>query len=335
MLQRAFAITRCFGVAVATLILLNLALTLEDRALSLTRLWLDLHVQEPWLSGLTGILAAALLVPHDAARRSWCRWLLSGVVFGFWLLVVANVIGYYHRLWRGDFATDLPVPFCLFVAGILTLEFARICWCRRIEARMPPPAWCFFHGLGLAASFLVLVTLHIVTTGRIDHRQEADVVVLLGAKVYDDGSLCGALQDRLETGVELWREGLVSHFLLSGGTGKNGLSEPRIMADWLAEHGGVPYERMLLDEDGVNTKQSAVNCGRIAREHGFTDILTVSQYFHCARVQLIFQRAGTPCRTVPTCSRQDAKPQVARLSRESFFLFREAVAFPFYFLYYR
>lgn len=335
MLVRAFAVTRCLGVALATLIVLNLVLALEDPALSLTRLWLDLHFPEPHLSIFTALLSVVLFVPHDVARAPWCRWLLSGVVFGFWILVLANVVGYYHRLSRGDFTTDLPVPFCLFVWVVLSLEFTRITWCRSLEPRMPPPAWCFLHGLGLALAFFVLVTLHIITAGRIDHRQPADAVVILGAKVYDDGTVCGALRDRLDTGLELYREGLVSHLILSGGIGKNGISEPEVMAAYLQEKGGVPRERMLLDELGNNTKQSAVNCGKIAREHGFAALLTVSQYFHCARVQMIFGRAGTPCLTVPTCSRGGARPEVARLSRESFFLFREAVAFPFYFLYYR
>ena len=121
---------------------------------------------------------------------------------------------------------------------------------------------------------------------------------------------------------------------MSGGTGKNGLSEPRQMASYATKVGGVPAERILLDEAGINTAQSARNCGRIAREHGFKTYLTVSQYFHCARVKMIFERNGSSCYTVPTCSNEEVRAAGA-LTRDTFFLLREAVAFPFYFLYYR
>ena len=81
--------------------------------------------------------------------------------------------------------------------------------------------------------------------------------------------------------------------------------------------------------------QSARNCGVIAAENGFRGLLTVSQFFHCARIKLIFERAGTHCYTVPTCLANWRTKKSSRLSREDFFVFREMVAFPFYFLYYR
>ncbi len=335
MIQRVFALTRPLGVALAVLILLNLVLALENPGLSLTGVWLDLHFPEPGRSIFATFLAAALLVPHDVGRAAWCRWILGGVIFGFWILVGADVVGYYHELHRGEFSTDLPVPLSLAVWMILLLEFARISWCRALEPKLPPPAWCFVHGIGLSVALFTLILIHIVTFGRTDFRRKADAAVVLGAKVYDDGSVCGALKDRLDTGIELYQQGNVSFLIMSGGVGKNGLSEPQVMAQYAFRNGGVPTSRIILDEEGGNTFESAFNCGRIARENGFRGLLTVSQYFHCARVKMIFKRFGAECYTVPTCSSQTSTGGVSRLSRESFFLFREVVAFPFYFLYYR
>ncbi len=94
---------------------------------------------------------------------------------------------------------------------------------------MPPPARFFFNTVVASASFFLLISAHLVTFGRTDFRRPADAAVILGAKVYDDGSLSRALKDRLVTGIELYRQGLVSYLVMSGGTGKNGLSEPRQM----------------------------------------------------------------------------------------------------------
>jgi hypothetical protein len=108
-----------------------------------------------------------------------------------------------------------------------------------------------------------------------------------------------------------------------------------------AEKHGVPTSRIILDEAGFNTQASAEGCGAIARARGFKDLLAVTQYFHCARVKLVFDRERTLVRTVPTCSlRRDLtgplSPAAAPpLAREGFFLFREAVAFPFYLIYHR
>ena len=334
MFRKFFWITRAPGVALGLLILCNLLLTLDNANLSITRIWLDIEIPDPELSLISALLGLALLVPHDVGRSDWARWLLGGVFFGFWILVGATMVGYYHHLSNGDFATDLPIPFCSVVWLILLFEFSRISWCETKEPRMPPPARSFFNGVVVLASFFLLIGAHLVTFGRTDFRRPADAAVILGAKVYDDGSLSRALKDRLVTGIELYREGLVSHLIMSGGTGKNGYSEPRQMAAYAAKVGGVPAERILLDEAGINTAQSARNCGRIARQKGFQRLLTVSQYFHCARVKMIFERNGSSCYTVPTCSNEEVKA-AGGLSRDTFFLMREAVAFPFYFLYYR
>lgn len=316
------------------LILCNLLLTLDNPRLSITRIWLDIEIPDPELSLISLLLGIALLVPHDVGRAEWARWLLGGIFFGFWILVGSTIAGFYYKLSNSHFTTDLPIPFCLFVWLILFFEFSRISWCETRKPRMPPPARSFFNGVVVMASFFVLICAHLVTFGRTDFRRPADAAVILGAKVYNDGTLSRALRDRLVTGIELYKEGLVPYLVMSGGIGKNGLSEPRQMAAYATKVGGIPARRILLDEGGINTAQSAQNCGRIARENGFKTLLTVSQYFHCARVKMIFERNGSHCYTVPTCSNEEVKA-AGGLTRDTFFLLREAVAFPFYFFYYR
>ncbi len=334
MLQRVFGLTRAPGIALAILTLFNLVLAIENPGLSLTSVWLELDMPEPELSILAALLGMALLVPHENASSPWARWLLGGVLFGFLILVGSSVVRYYYRLHLGEFTTDFPVPFSLFVSCILLLEFARVSWNGKLDARLPLPAWCFVNGTLIALSFFALVVAYVITFGRVDYRRYADAAVVLGAKVHDDGRLSGALKARLDTGIELYRDGVVSYLIMSGGVGSNGVHEARAMKAYAQRQGSVPASQIILDEDGATTAASARNCGRIARENGFQGLLIVSQYFHCARVKMIFERAGTCCYTVPACARRDA-PERPGLAREGFFVFREAFAFPFYFLYYR
>ncbi len=332
---KATTILRPFGVAFGVFIVLNLALALERPALSATRIWLHVHLSEPELSLFAGLLGLALFAPDSAGSSPLIRWLLGGVFSGFWILAGASTVAYYEALYHGRLSTDFPVPLSAVLAVILLSELTRITWWRPAYPVAPPPARIFFKAILVACAFLLITLAHVITYGHEDHRRPADAAVIFGAKVYPDGTPCAALVDRLETGIGLFHEGLVRHLILTGAVDSNGQSEPEVMRGY-ARSRGVPASRIILDEQGLNTRASALNAGVIQRQFGFERLLAVTQYFHCARVKLIFDREGTSCYTVPTCSRATASTGgPARLSRESFFLLREAIAFPFYLVYYR
>ncbi|HLU48372.1 MAG TPA: YdcF family protein [Planctomycetota bacterium] len=318
---------RPLGFALGLLILLNLVLALENPRSSATRVWLDLPLPEPALSIFAALLGLVLLLPHRVAGSPRIRWILGGVVCGFAFLAAANVVAYYHRLYTGSFRTAFPVPFSCLILLVLVSEFARIFWWVPAPSTLPPPARVFVRTMVVSLAFLILISAHVVTFGSTDHRRTASAAVVLGAKVYEDGSLSEALRDRVDTGVRLYRQKLVDFLIMTGGVGANGISEPERMAAYAIAH-GVPPGRIILDEGGNNTFASARNCGEIARRYGFGELLTVSQDWHCARIKLIFERAGTPCFTVPA-----AKGENAPIVRPSFFLFREILAYPFYFIY--
>jgi len=331
MLPRLFFVSRPVALALSVFILLNLLLALQNPRSSATNVWLYLpYFEEPALSVFAGLLGTVLLLPHGLGKFAVMRWLLGGVIFGFCILVGSNVVGYYHNLHEGEFQSDLKLPFSLVILGILLFEFARVSWWIPVEPKMPPPARVFLRGVMLVAAFFFLIFVHIVTYGHTDYRQtaDADAAVILGAKVYDDGSLSPALKERLDTGVELFQEDLVTYLIMSGGVGENGVSEAASMSSY-AQKNGVPLSNIILDEEGNNTMQSARNCGEIARENGFKRLLTVSQSFHCARIKLTFEREGTHCYTVP------AGGPGTGLRRSNFFLLREVFAFPYYLLYHR
>ncbi len=326
-MKRVLTFCRPFGFALSGFILLNLLLALRRPSLSATRIWLYLQIPEPLLSAIAGLLGLALLAPHAAAARRSVRLLLAGIFCGFASLSLANVLGFYHALHIGRMGTGIPIPFSAFIVVILLCEAARVIWWAPLVPRLPLPARRFLEGTAVLAAFFLLILAHIVTFGMTDYapQAEADAAVVLGAKVYPDGSLSHALQDRLDTGIRLLAEGRARYLILSGGVEPGGLSEPRVMAAH-ARRKGVLEEVLILDENGRNTYASAQSCGEIARKRGFRKLLVVSQYFHNARVKLIFERVGTPCYTVPAPYRP--------LVREGFFLLREAVAFPFYYLFY-
>ncbi len=324
----SFAV-RPFGVALAVFIVFNLALAVQNPALSANHIWLYLRIGEPTLSAIAAILGVALFVPHAWAARPWLRTVVGGAIVGFSILVVFNVVEFYLALRRGSVAEAFPVPFSVLIAAILGIEALRVIRWRPARSPLPPPARRFIGLLQVVVAFFLLIFAHIVTFGLTDYSPSAvtaDAIVVLGAKVNPDGTLSHALEDRMATAIRLYGENPFRYLVLSGGVEASGLSEPQAMAIY-AQREGVPRDRLILDEGGKDTLASARNCSAIARQRGFRKLLVVSTYFHNARTKMVFERSGIPCLTVPARYRP--------LVREPFFLFRETMAFPYYFLWYR
>jgi vancomycin permeability regulator SanA len=325
------------GIALGIFVLLGALLARDGAGSSITAVWLRADLPEPFLSLLAGFLGVCLVVPTRWAGQARCRWILAGVFAAFAILAAAGTAAYYEAWWHGRLRTDLPVPFTVVPLFVLGSELWRTALGPvQTEPLTPPPARVFFKSLGVGFSFLGITLAFVVTYGHVDRRRPADAAVIFGAKVEADGTPSRALQERLDTGLELWSQGLVAHLILTGGRDQSGQSEPAVMREY-AIRGGVPASRILTDEGGLNTRASAVNVRTLLDAHGLRSVLAVTQHFHCARVKMAFDREGVPCDTVPTCSqaveRRSEPPR--RLARESYFVAREAVAFPFYLLYYR
>lgn len=181
-------------------------------------------------------------------------------------------------------------------------------------------------GIIAALSGAFLGCAGIVADGLIDDVRPADTAVVLGSKVMPDVRPSARLQARLDRAVELYRDGVVRFVIASGGTGKEGFSEARVMAAVLVE-AGLPVEAVILDEQGDTTQATAVNAARIMQERGLTSAVVVSQYFHISRSRLALERAGVS----PVHS---AHARYFEL-RDLYSIAREAVALPVYWFSFR
>ena len=68
--------------------------------------------------------------------------------------------------------------------------------------------------------------------GTTDYRRQADVAVVFGAQVHDDGSPSTALVDRVTTACDLYHEGTVPVLIMSGAVGESGYDEAEVMRGW-------------------------------------------------------------------------------------------------------
>jgi len=143
----------------------------------------------------------------------------------------------------------------------------------------------------LFLSWFIVHSIVISIDGRIDKKLSADVAVILGSKVNEDGTLSERLQKRVECGVELYNAGRVKKIIVSGGFGKEGFFEGDKMRDYLIAK-GIPDSVIVVDNKGDNTELTVKNTIALQHNLHFKSVIVVSQYFHVTRTKMLFRKYG-------------------------------------------
>jgi vancomycin permeability regulator SanA len=147
------------------------------------------------------------------------------------------------------------------------------------------------YALTALLAWVLVHTLLITLDGLHDGQQRADIAVILGNKVEEDGTLSERLTQRLACGLALYRSGRVPRLLVSGGLGKEGFYEGTKMRDYLRAH-SVPDSVIIVDNAGNNTQQTVRNTARLRATLPIRSVLVVSQFYHLSRTKLLFRQAG-------------------------------------------
>lgn len=140
----------------------------------------------------------------------------------------------------------------------------------------------------LMISLLVAHTIYIVVDGLSDKGKKADIAIILGSKVNEDGTLSTRLEKRLETGIELYKNQRIKKIMVSGGLGKEGFYEGLKMKEFLVNN-SIPDSVILVDNYGNNTRLTVENTLKFQQKHKFESIIVVSQYFHVTRTKKLFK----------------------------------------------
>ncbi len=113
------------------------------------------------------------------------------------------------------------------------------------------------------------------------------VAVVLGAGVWGE-TLSPVLEDRVFTGVELYKQGKVRKLLMTGDNSEADYDEPAAMKKYAIKQ-GVPEADIVVDCAGFNTYESFYRAKEI---FSLTDIIIVTQKFHLPRSLYISNKLG-------------------------------------------
>ena len=124
-----------------------------------------------------------------------------------------------------------------------------------------------------------------------------EVALILGAAVWEHGP-SPALRRRAERALELWRSGTARLFVASGGLGRWPPTEARAIATIL-EAGGVPSDRIHLEDRSTSTWENLSLSLPILRRLGATRIWIVTDAYHMPRARLIARGLGLRTKAAP------------------------------------
>ena len=136
--------------------------------------------------------------------------------------------------------------------------------------------------------------IYITIDGIPDYKGSADVAVVLGNRVFADGSLSSWLQGRTDEALKLYREKRVKKIFASGGisTPENGgYPEGTAMKEYLVKH-GVPADDVIADNSGSNTYWTAKDFLEWNKARNYKSVIVVSQFYHITRTKYIFWKLG-------------------------------------------
>lgn len=117
---------------------------------------------------------------------------------------------------------------------------------------------------------------------------EADAILILGARVYANGNVSLMLNDRLETGLELYEMKKAPKIIVSGDHGSKEYDEVNAMKDFLKEK-NVLAEDIFMDHAGFSTYESLYRARDVFQ---VKKLIVVTQEYHLMRALFIARELG-------------------------------------------
>lgn len=185
------------------------------------------------------------------------------------------------------------------------------------------------RGLVAVVALLVLVVggtaFRIWQYGRVDDRQHADAIVVLGAAQYD-GDPSSILQARLDHAKTLYDQGVAREIVTVGGRKPaDRFTEAQAGEGYLTGK-GVPRNRIVEVNTGNDTLTSLQAVAGVLRAHGWRTAVLVSDPWHMFRSRTMAVASGIDAWTSPTHSGPAVQTRATQLK----YIVRETAALLYY-----
>ena len=165
--------------------------------------------------------------------------------------------------------------------------------------------------LGINGYVMAVTRKQILSAQQAAQIGDADCILVLGCRVYEDGTPSHMLEDRLRQSVELFELGAAPKLLMSGDHGQQEYDEVNTMKRYAVEH-GVASSAVFMDHAGFSTYESLYRAKEV---FGVEKVIIVTQRYHLYRALYIARQLGLEAYGVASDPRSYAG-QIVREVRE-------------------
>lgn len=129
---------------------------------------------------------------------------------------------------------------------------------------------------------------HIISADDVQSLEEVDCILVLGSSVQPNGTLNRVVQERVDTALTLYENGVSDRLLMSGDHGRVNYDEVNAMKQYCVDK-GVDPDIIFLDHAGFSTYDSIYRAKAI---FGVQKMVIVSQEYHLYRAVYIANELG-------------------------------------------
>lgn len=145
----------------------------------------------------------------------------------------------------------------------------------------------------------------------IDEIKDVDTIIVLGAKVHNDGRLSLMLKDRLDKTIEVYNKLDIKKVIVSGDSEHKDYDETTKMKEYLINN-RIPEEDIVVDIYGLSTYDSIY---RLKNVYNIDKVVIITQNYHLYRSLYIANSLGIDAYGIPS-SGEDYFGQTTRELRE-------------------
>ena len=144
-----------------------------------------------------------------------------------------------------------------------------------------------------------MLLFHIDRFGRVEHVQNADVIIVLGAGLDRLGQPTASLVARANHAASLYQLGFADRVLCSGGVTRNNFPSEAAICLQILENAGLPRSSVELEEISKSTQENAILATQWMSERSVRTAIVVSSSYHLWRASWLFRRLGYDVITSP------------------------------------
>ncbi len=181
-----------------------------------------------------------------------------------------------------------------------------------------------FTVLVFAALAVIMLTVFtavsIVSYGKTDEKQPADVAIVLGAATAN-GKVSPVYRERINHGIWLYKNNYVDCLIFTGGFAQGNDLSDACTAKKYAVSQDVPEDAIYIEEKSVITEENLEYAKVIMDANSMSTAIIVSDPLHMKRAMLMAKDYGIKAYSspTPTTMYKSVKTKLPFLLREEFF----------------